>query len=546
MECFPVAPTRPGERAVLLPWFWPDATSFHTLTDTPTALRWSAVRADPGLLFFLLARDVPISASLSCRLSAADLRAAAARLSEPDVPWVSWSHPALTPVLRTVVSAAHFAEQIAAATGVVDSARAWTGAWLAYAGWLAVGVADPTAVTACLSDPTFAEDPFETQVRAWGMTRADVAWRLSATWAMPRWARAVLGRLDAAPDAVAQFSGDRHLQAVVQTAVVLAEQVQPRLFAADEFDLAAALGELRLTSDDLDRIREVYAAEVDLDAWLTRAWDDPRTSSTLPDRLASSALELAAGIEPADDPPLPLVELESDRVQSAKLAAVAEFAAGASHEINNPLAVISGQSEYLLRQVTDCSERQALESIVRQTRRIHAILTELMYFARPPVPQPETIELGGLVRDAVADLSPFAAERDVEIRVGGRNGPLWIEADPKQLSIALSALIRNGVEAAPAGGWVRVTSTFRPDRLDVVVEDNGPGPDGSTLAHLFDPFFSGRSAGRGRGLGLPAAWRLAREHGGDVRYVPVAGGPTRFVLTLPAAAVAIVAQRKTG
>jgi two-component system, NtrC family, sensor kinase len=170
----------------------------------------------------------------------------------------------------------------------------------------------------------------------------------------------------------------------------------------------------------------------------------------------------------------------------------------------------------------------------------------LMYFARPPVPQPETIELGGLVRDAVAELAPFAAERDVEIRVGCRNGPLWIEVDPKQLAIALSALIRNGVEAAPVGGWVRVTSTFRPDRLDVVVEDNGPGPDGITLAHLFDPFFSGRSAGRGRGLGLPAAWRLAREHGGDVRYVPVAGGPTRFVLTLPAAAVAIVAQRKTG
>jgi signal transduction histidine kinase len=52
---------------------------------------------------------------------------------------------------------------------------------------------------------------------------------------------------------------------------------------------------------------------------------------------------------------------------------------------------------------------------------------------------------------------------------------------------------------------------------------------------MFDPFFSGRSAGRGRGLGLPTAWRLAREHGGDVRHVPHPDGPTRFVLALPVA-----------
>jgi signal transduction histidine kinase len=69
--------------------------------------------------------------------------------------------------------------------------------------------------------------------------------------------------------------------------------------------------------------------------------------------------------------------------------------------------------------------------------------------------------------------------------------------------------------------------------VDLVVEDNGTGPAPVQREHLFDPFYSGRHAGRGRGLGLPTAWRLAREHGGDVRFECRAGGPTRFVLSLP-------------
>jgi signal transduction histidine kinase len=377
------------------------------------------------------------------------------------------------------------------------------------------------------------------------MNRAELAWRLASVWPLRGWARVILGRLDVTPAQAEQFGGDRRLQAVAQTAAVLAEQASPRLFVADDFDLAPALGELRVTSADLDRVRARYAAEVDLRAWVDREWTDPRQVVGLADRVLAAAENLVR--VSADDPQQPVAADEDpDRVQTAKLAAVAEFAAGASHEINNPLAVISGHSQYLLRQETDDGRRQALESIVRQTRRIHNILTDLMYFARPPAPRREAVELGHLLREIAAAVGPLAAEREVAVEVGGLNGPLWIEADRKQLAIAVAALVRNGVEAAPAGGWVRVASTFRPDRLEVSVEDNGPGPDERSRAHLFDPFYSGRAAGRGRGLGLSAAWRLAREHGGEVRYVPQPGGPTRFVLTLPAAVLASAgAQRKT-
>jgi two-component system, NtrC family, sensor kinase len=536
--------TGPGERAVHLPWFWPDATSFQALADTPDNLPWSQIRADPGLLFFLLARDVPVTAATGSRLGPADLRAAAAMLGEPSAPRTDWHARESAPLLRTTLAAAHFAELLAQATNEVDPARAWAGGWLAYAAWLAVGAVEPGAVADCLADPTFADDPAAAQARTWGMTRAEIAWRLSVAWHMPPWARVLLGRLDATPAEALQFGGDGRLQALVQTATVLAEQAAPRLFVADEFDLAAALAELRVTSADLDVIRSRFAAEVNFGQWLDRPWADPRERPDLAAGLLAAAENLDG--QPASDvlPTVP-ADVYADQVQAAKLAAVVEFAAGASHEINNPLAVISGQSQYLLKRETDGGRRQALESIIRQTGRIHNILTDLMYFARPPAPRPERVELGQMLREIATAVGPLAGERDIAVEVGGLAGPLWIDADRKHLAIAIAALVRNGVEAAPPGGWVRVTSTFRPHRLDLIVDDNGPGPDERARAHLFDPFYSGRAAGRGRGLGLPAAWRLAREHGGDVRYVPVTGGPTRFVLSLPAAVVAAGAQRRT-
>jgi signal transduction histidine kinase len=66
-----------------------------------------------------------------------------------------------------------------------------------------------------------------------------------------------------------------------------------------------------------------------------------------------------------------------------------------------------------------------------------------------------------------------------------------------------------------------------------IIENSGTRPSADQMEHLFDPFYSGREAGRGHGMGLPTAWRLARENGGDVTYDGDATGPTRFVLTLP-------------
>ena len=238
-----------------------------------------------------------------------------------------------------------------------------------------------------------------------------------------------------------------------------------------------------------------------------------------------------------------------------KLSSLAEFAAGAGHEINNPLAVISGQAQYVLKQMewidgpADEIENvgeylenlrsvitPSLKKIIGQTQRIHAILTELMQFARPSTPRLQAISATKLMREAIESLRPFAEEHKVQLACAEPADEAWIHADPAQARMALVGLLKNAIEAAPADGWARVRiENERPGLLDLIVEDSGSGPAPALRPHLFDPFFSGRSAGRGRGMGLPTAWRLARQQGGDVRFDDAQQGVTRFVLTLPMA-----------
>lgn len=534
---------QPGERAAQLPWLWPDAQSLVALADAPTHYSWQQMRHDPGGVFFRLAHQATHTDEAPGHLpDAFVLNDAAHRLEAAHVPWRDWRHPAVLPVVRTARAAAIYAELLAEPTNTLERETTSAGAWIAYASWLAVGVAHPEAVLRCLSTPRFAYDAWGAQLECWGLSRADIAWRLSDLWPMPTWAKQILTRLDAAPETLDEQARRRH--AIVQVAVALAEQTETRLRVADEFSLGAALAALHLSLNDLDGIRKAFAGHVDQGHILAMEWGDPRTIPGLPEQLRLAANSLAIRQRLPEEPTI-VVDVVGERIQAAKLASLAEFAAGASHEINNPLAVISAQSQYLLRHEADPERVKSLRSIIRQTERIHTILTDLMGFARPANIKAEPLELNHLALSTAESLAGWADDHRVRLETQVLQQPLWLEADAKQLRTALAAILRNGIEAAGNNGWVRLRVAFLATRLELIVEDSGPGPSERTREHLFDPFFSGRHAGRGRGLGLSTAWRVAREHGGDVKFVPVQGGPTRFVLTLPAARVFSDAGRQS-
>lgn len=204
---------------------------------------------------------------------------------------------------------------------------------------------------------------------------------------------------------------------------------------------------------------------------------------------------------------------------AAHLEALAEFAAGAGHEINNPLATIIGRAQLLMKGETNPQRLHMLRTIGGQAYRIRDMIGDVMLFGRPPPPNPNRCDLTASVREVIRVLGDLASDRDCNIELkAGDTVPIW--ADATQLSVVISSLVRNSIEAVASGGRI-VVETSACSYADVphgllTVSDNGPGLDAASRVHLFDPFFSGRQAGRGLGFGLPKAWRIITLHGGSV------------------------------
>jgi two-component system NtrC family sensor kinase len=532
-----------GDAVLRLSWLVPRAASLVALARAPAAA-WEAIHADPGAVL-LVAREAGAARSLPFFFPAllpdpAVLDAALRHLDQPGRP--AADPFALDAVRRASLRYAARARHLAERCGRCDPENAWVAGLLAPLGWLAVAALDPVRAAACHDDPAHAAHPADTERRHWGHDQAALARRLARRWRLPDWLAAVTGHLGLPVAVAQQFGADPDLFRVAQLAVALAQEEGESLRLAvgsGPAELGAELG-----------IVDCRLRVADLDGNPQSAIGDLKSPEPVPPGLLRDLLSLAAENRRPREPELvrrlerDVADLhrareeqrlgEAERLLTQKLRGLAEFAAGAGHEINNPLAVISCQAQYLLQHEAEGSRQRALQTIVQQTQRIHQALRELMQFARPSRPQKQAVDLLAAAQEVAVALGDLAAGRRVELRGPEADGPLpFVNADLGQVRNALTCLVRNALEAAPAGGWACVCLTAGPETVAVAVEDSGPGPSPAQQEHLFDPFFSGRQAGRGRGLGLPIAWRLARENGGTVRFVPLADGPTRFVLTLP-------------
>ena len=227
-----------------------------------------------------------------------------------------------------------------------------------------------------------------------------------------------------------------------------------------------------------------------------------------------------------------------EALADARLEAMRELAYGAGHEINNPLANIATRAQALLLEEKDVERRRRLATIVDQSFRARDMIGGLMLFARPPKPQPAEADVSGLVAAVIDSVGPAAAARGVRLDHGPFSSPLAAFVDRGQVEEAVRAIVINAVEAVDDGGRVSISAgPVRPEEgawLEIVVADDGRGMDGATLRRAFDPFFSGREAGRGAGLGLSKAWRFVEASGGDVVIESRPGEGTRVSIVLPA------------
>jgi signal transduction histidine kinase len=162
-----------------------------------------------------------------------------------------------------------------------------------------------------------------------------------------------------------------------------------------------------------------------------------------------------------------------------------------------------------------------------------------MLFARPPKPRREAVDVGGIVAAVIEAVRGQAAARGVRLEYSPLPTPVAVFVDGVQVEEAIRVVVVNALEAVAAGGRVVLEvgrrSPSEEGWCEVAVADDGRGMSLDAARRAFDPFFSGREAGRGAGLGLPKAWRLVELSGGTVLLESRPGQGTRVSILLPEA-----------
>ena len=227
--------------------------------------------------------------------------------------------------------------------------------------------------------------------------------------------------------------------------------------------------------------------------------------------------------------------LQTHFVQSEKLASLGQLAAGAAHEINNPLTAILGYADVLTVENLRNTRPHALgEKIREQARRTKDLVTNLLSFARQVPAEKQLLDLNTVLTGAVQLRNLDLREKNIRIELESRSVLPAIRGDPNQLLQVFYHLISNAVDAMETGGGgILMIRTLR-ERGNVVIEFSDTGPGMLDPEKVFDPFYTTKPVGKGTGLGLSICYGVMQEHGGTILGFNRPEGGCTFRLELPA------------
>jgi C4-dicarboxylate-specific signal transduction histidine kinase len=222
-------------------------------------------------------------------------------------------------------------------------------------------------------------------------------------------------------------------------------------------------------------------------------------------------------------------------VRAERLAAVNGLAAGVAHEINNPLTIIMAQLHLLAQGKPDRHVEEAMGVIDAAAKRAASIVRDLILFAEHRPPRRSRCQVGEQVREVVAFEEARLEAEGITVRVHLEPVPdIW--ADHNHLQEVLLHVLQNAQHAmreAHTGGVLSISVQPTATGVRVEVKDDGPGIPPEHLPRIFNPFFTTKQPGDGRGLGLSVAHSIVTEHGGRIWAENIPEGGAVFTIDLP-------------
>jgi len=223
-------------------------------------------------------------------------------------------------------------------------------------------------------------------------------------------------------------------------------------------------------------------------------------------------------------------------IQSEKMAAVGQLAAGIAHEINNPLTVVLANAQLLERSLPkDSDDAEAVDLISRAGTRALQVVRNLLNFARKEQSEVKPTDINQSIESALDMLKHEFMQRSVEYTFDPANNLPLIMASQENLSGVWVNILINAMDATSGRpGKVRIATQLNGNEIRVIINDNGHGIEPDRLKRIFDPFYTTKEVGKGTGLGLSICHRVIKQHGGNILVESKKDVGTTFTIILPA------------
>jgi len=232
-----------------------------------------------------------------------------------------------------------------------------------------------------------------------------------------------------------------------------------------------------------------------------------------------------------------LEEAQAKLIQSAKLAAVGQLAAGVAHEINNPVGVLLMKLKFLLsvakRENLTAKAMATLDIAVEQAGRIADIVQDLLNFSRTPTDRPQSLNLNERIHSSLRLSHRLLTDRRIDLHLDLCEELPSVLGDPVEFEQVLINLLNNAVEAMADGGELHLASYAEAGQVVISLRDTGEGIEAEDLGSIFDPFFTTKNFGEGTGLGLSISYGIVQKMGGSIEVESELGSGAVFHIRLP-------------
>jgi signal transduction histidine kinase len=208
--------------------------------------------------------------------------------------------------------------------------------------------------------------------------------------------------------------------------------------------------------------------------------------------------------------------LQRQLIRSEKLAAIGKLVAGFAHELNNPLASITGYSELLSDEMPSETAREKLEKVSRESRRMQAIIQNLLHFARRKTIERVPLDLELALHEGLALFDYRLRSEQIAVHTQIASRLPHIVGDEDQLKQVFINLLSNAVEAVEGAPERHISIEMFPRDENIVIRFLDSGPGFAEIDRAFDPFYTTKPIGKGTGLGLSTCYGLVKEHGGEI------------------------------